>query len=364
MANWKKIRRQFKAFDDSVYLNTAATGLIPDKTLDLVNDMYQAHARRGASVAEEWAAGMEVIRTDVAKLINASAYEVAIVPNMSIGMNWLAMMLKSSGLEIGYVNGDFPSLISPWEIQGYTSQKIQAKPNGSFSYKKLSKLDTGILAVSHVQWHTGFKLDLKKLKKSKPKDQILILDATQSLGTSHIDVKKHGVDIMFASCYKWMMAGFGSCIMYIKKDLLDKYPSKYCWQYRAVAEGHEAFPSARRFEIGHERHDSFYRLGTSLELLNKISIEEIEKRVHKLSDYLYSELIRNKIKIISNYKKEFRSQIVIIEGDFNTQLKLEKKGIFTSFRGTGIRISLHFYNNKRDIDSLIREILRLKSSKH
>ncbi len=359
--NWKKIRKQFRAFDKSIYANTAATGLIPDRTLELMNRLYREHALRGADAAEEWVPKMEGVRSKVARLINADDYEIAIVPNMATALNWLAMMFKPAGYDFGCVDGDFPSLISPWEIHGYPIKKINAKKDGSFSYGNLKKLNTGIIAVSHVQWHTGFKLDLKKLKKVKSNNNILLLDATQSLGTCKIDVRKSDVDIMVASCYKWMMCGFGNCIVYVKKELLEKFPSMYCWQFRAELEGYPAFPSAKRFEIGHERHDAFFRLGASLDLINEIGISNIEKRINQLKDYFYKEAKRNGIEFIFPYGKEFRSQIIIVGGDFKTQKKLEKKNIYTSFRGTGLRISLHFYNTKKDIDYLISELSKLKN---
>ncbi len=359
--NWKEIRSQFRAFDSGVYVNTAATGLVPVSTVNLMKQMYEEHSKRGAAIAEEWAVEMENIRKKIADLIHADEYEIAIVPNMSIGMNWLAMMLKNTGYTVGCVEGDFPSLISPWEVHDYKVKKINADKNGAFSYASLKKLKTEILAVSHVQWHTGYKIDLSELKKIKSKNQLLILDATQSLGTCEIDVKKQDVDIMMASCYKWMMAGFGACIMYVKKEILQKFDSYYCWQYRAVAAGHENyFPSARRFEIGHERHDSFYRLGNGIDLIQEIGIKKIEKRVEGLKKYFYQKLKENNIKTVFNYDKKNRSQIVIVEGGFNTQLALEKKNIYTSFRGTGLRISLHFYNNKKDIDRLIKALKKIK----
>ena len=181
------------------------------------------------------------------------------------------------------------------------------------------------------------------------------MDATQSLGTTKINVKEQGIDILFASCYKWLMSGFGNCIMYVKKELLEKYPAGFCWQYRAP-EGLDFCPDAKRFEIGHERAESFFRLGNSLDLINEIGLENIEKRIIELYDYLYEQLSINNIKTIFNYPKRNRSQIVIIEGEPSLQNKLAKQNIFVSHRGTGIRISLHFYNNKEDINQLIQAI--------
>lgn len=361
MIDWEEIRKQFAAFDDANYVNTAATGLIPNSTIELVTELYQFHAKRGAAAAESWVPKMNEVREKVAKMIGASVEEIAIVPNMSIGMNLLAMMLKPLG-SIGFPKEDFKSLSSPWEIHGYDTVEVGNNINGEINYEEITNLNTKIYANSHVQWHTGYKLDLDKLSNiCKNNEQILVLDATQSLGTCDINVKEQGVDILFASCYKWMMCGFGNCIIYVKKELLEKYPSGFCWQFRAP-EGMDFCPDAKRFEIGHERAEAFFRLDNSIDLINEIGIKNIENRVGELYDYLYKKLKENNIKTIFNYPEKNRSQIVIIEGSAELVNKLSDKNIFVSHRGTGIRVSLHFYNNEKDIDGLINAINSLKYS--
>lgn len=359
MTNWQNIRKQFRAFDDSTYLNTAATGLIPDSTIEKVTELYQYHAKRGATAAEEWVPKMQEVREKVAKMIGASVEEIAIVPNMSIGMNWLAMMLKPME-SIGFPEEDFPSLTSPWEIQGFKTQTVSNNENGEINFEEIRNLDTKIYANSHVQWHTGYKLDVEKISKiCKEKEQIFILDATQSLGTCPINVREQGIDVLFASCYKWLISGFGNCVMYVKKELLEKYPAGFCWQYRAP-EGLDFCPDAKRFEIGHERAEAFFRLGNSLDLMNEIGLENIEKRVAELYHYLYQQLAKNNIKTVFNYPEKNKSQIVIIEGKTDLMNKLATQNIFVSHRGTGLRISIHFYNNKEDIDLLIDAIKKNK----
>ncbi len=355
MTDWNHIRKQFRAFNDSVYVNTAATGLIPDSTIDRVTQLYDYHARRGAVAAESWVDEMDEVRAKVARMIGAETEEIAIVPNMSTGMNWLAMMLKSLG-RIAVPVEDFPSLYSPWEIHGHKLERISNNEAGEINYEEIRQSQSPIFAISHVQWHTGYQLDVERVANiCQEKNQLFVLDATQSLGTQKIDVKKQGIDILFASCYKWMMCGFGNCIMYVKKELLEQYPGGFCWQFRAP-EGLDFCPDAKRFEIGHERAEAFFRLGNSLDIFHEIGMDKIEKRVKELYEYLYAQLRENNIETVFEYPEKNRSQIVIIKGEPELQNQLAQKNIFVSHRGTGIRISLHFYNNKEDIDTLIAAI--------
>ncbi len=357
MTDWKQIRRQFAAFDHSTYVNTAATGLVPKTTIDLMHNMYTGLSNYGASVTEEWVVEMENIRVKLADFIGAEPGEVAILPNMATALGMLAPMFKSKK-RIGFVEGDFPSLRHPWLLNGFECPEIPAEANGHYDLELLGSLNTKMLAVSHVQWHTGFKIDLDDLRLAAKK-KLLVVDATQSCGTCPIDVRKHDIDIMVASCYKWMMCGFGACIVYVKKELLEKFPSAYCWQFRAMPEDY--FTNSKRFEIGHERHDVFFRMGLSLDFFKETGMDAIESRVRKLSKYLYKKCKKNNIKLVSDYEKAYRSQIAIIEAPAEMQAFLEKRGILTSHRGTGIRVSLHFYNNKKDVDRLVKALVEYRS---
>ncbi len=360
MTDWNQIRNKFRAFDEAIYINTAATGLVPDNLRERMAAHYLEHASLGAAAAESWVPKMEKVRADVAEFFNADPFEIAFVPNMSTGLNWIADMLRGQG-KVAYPNGDFPSLHTPFEFHGFPMEEIPVEPNGFFSYDQIKKAQAEIVALSHVQWHTGFKIDPVKVRKEcLDDDQIYILDATQSGGTCKIDVKEIGVDIMLVSCYKWMLNGFGNCVVFVKKELLEKFPSKHCWQYRAWDQG-GVFASARRFEIGHERAESFFRMEEGLSVINEIGISNIEIRLKDLSAYLYQKAKDAGIKIISDYAPEFRSQIAILDGSNEDRIALLNEGIHVSHRGTGIRVSPHFYNNKNDIDILISKLVKLKN---
>lgn len=67
------------------------------------------------------------------------------------------------------------------------------------------------------------------------------------------------------------------------------------------------------------------------------------------------------IKILTPLEKKYRSGITIInvKNPKNIVKKLKKKNIIVSARGKGIRVSIHVYNDKRDIDVFVRELEKL-----
>lgn len=54
---------------------------------------------------------------------------------------------------------------------------------------------------------------------------LLVVDAYQSIGQMHIDVKEMDVDMLVAEREKYMLGISGIAFMYIKKELLDQLTS-------------------------------------------------------------------------------------------------------------------------------------------
>ena len=54
---------------------------------------------------------------------------------------------------------------------------------------------------------------------------LLVVDAYQSIGQMHIDVKEMDVDMLVAGTRKYMLGIPGIAFMYIKKKLLDQLTS-------------------------------------------------------------------------------------------------------------------------------------------
>ncbi|MGX0019775.1 selenocysteine lyase/cysteine desulfurase [Staphylococcus hominis] len=54
---------------------------------------------------------------------------------------------------------------------------------------------------------------------------LLVVDAYQSIGQMHIDVKEMDVDMLVAGTRKYMLGISGIAFMYIKKELLDQLTS-------------------------------------------------------------------------------------------------------------------------------------------
>ena len=350
--DWNAIRAQFPATRHLSYLNTAGTGLIPESLLDDVQQQMGAYAHGGSRAFLQLLDRVEEVRGLAARMIGADPEEVAFVPSVAIGMQYLARLFNRLH-SVAALADDFPTVRSAWELFGYSLRDFHADEDGSIPLEAIESCPADILTISQVQWHTGFQIDPAAIGGlCQSRNQLFILDSTQSFGYQPINVKTAQVDVLFVSGYKWMMGGFGNTLMYIRKELLETYPQRIGWQF--WEKDGKVIPTARRFELGHDRVFDILRTGHGLQFIDKTGQELIARRVYALNDYLRDRIRQDTpLRLYSDYSGLNRSALTIFEGDEKTFHRLQEQGIEVSLRGKGIRTSAHFYNTTDDIDRLI-----------
>ncbi|MFH1240705.1 MAG: aminotransferase class V-fold PLP-dependent enzyme [Candidatus Diapherotrites archaeon] len=365
---WEKVRDEFPAAKNLVYLNTAGGAPISKRAANESAKFYDQVVNFGDHW-DEWQIKKEKIRKPVTKFINADMGEVAFTKNTSVGMNLFALMLKGKG-EVITMHDEFPSSTFPWLNRKYKVRFVMPDKD-VYTTEKISKKITNktrILVTSHVQSSTGFKQDLNELGEfCEEKDLIFVVNATQSAGAFPIDVKKSKIDFLVASGFKWLCANYGVGLLYMNKKWTKRlhYP-RIGWQstydsYPTDNRHLDIRPTTTALEVGCHPFSLIFSLGGAIDLLNEIGKENIEKRIYYLSDYLHEKLIENSYEITSPIEKKYRSGITIVKMDdaLKTVNKLHKKNIRVSARGKGLRVSTHMYNNEQDIDTLISELNKI-----
>jgi cysteine desulfurase / selenocysteine lyase len=212
-------------------------------------------------------------------------------------------------------------------------------------------------------------------KLTKRNGLYFVVNSTQSLGALYFNVKDFGVDFMVSNGHKWMLSSFGIGILYIKKKYLrDPENFKPPFFSQSGQKRRENFNNnmkldisgtAARFEIGAPHFANIIALNTAIKYISRIGINQIERRILSITDYLIDKLQNLDLEILSPIEdKKYRSGIVIFKSnkrkkliDIVTELQ-ERERIIVSARGKGIRVSPHFYNNEEDIDRLVAALKR------
>lgn len=392
--NWAKFREEeFPALDkDLTFLDAACVSLIPQRTVRVMHEFIEYSARNDEINSSAHHINMDHKRDkaykEAAKLLNADLEEIALVESTSHGLNIAATSLEvKPGENILTTNLEFIQVALPWcvkrEKEGIEIKVVKAKDN-RFTVEDFAKAadnKTRIIVISSVEWCNGWRMDLKSIGDfCKQKGIYLVVDSVQELGVRNMDTKSFHVDILTAGGHKWLNSPFGTGVMYINKDLLDKIDPVF-WGYlnsEAPAEGWGAYwenpgsqavnnwkfvKTARRFEIGGtSNYPGAIALGESLGLVNELGIKNIEEHVLDLGDYCMKKMEELGGTIITHKERDRRAGIVIFrlyndtKKDLEILKKLHAKRVliaqrFTDYVG-GFRVSCQYYNMEKDIDVL------------
>ena len=354
------LREQYPALSGQTYLNTASCGVMSRSTAHVAQQFYQELLEQGGVPRARWSEQIPLLRQEVAEWLGAHEEEVTLLPNFSIASNFVAQALSGYS-QVLLLGDDYPSLTMPWVLHCDEVHYVPTEPNGSFDLnrieQKVKALNIKVLAISHVQYTSGFCVDLEQLGKCcRDWGVISVVDATQSLGVMPINLQTMPVDILMGSGYKWMTAGFGNALLYVRNEVRDSLPAvaigNNSWdEATQVSTKDDISFSARTLEVGHYDFSSFLAMRQAVRELQAIGAAVIAQRVIELTTYLHDNLPPT-VRILSDYPAPFRSGITIIEGDETLEQRLLKQKVVTSARSRGLRISLHFYNNEADIDHL------------
>ncbi len=375
MENIEKIREQFPITRNKVFLNHAAHSPLPKAVADAVHK-YVDQSSNFWNVSKEWDDGGKPF---FAKLVNAKTEEIAFVENTSMGLNIAANVLHyPPGSKIVTTDLEYPSVVYPW-LRKNLNVKVHYVKNvdGKILLEDFEKVvddKTVAVAVSHVEYVNGFRNDLRALSEiAHDHGAYLIVDAIQSTGAIQVDVKRDNVDFLMTAAYKWLLSPPGAGYLYVKGELIQKLEPTFVGWASVTKKVFETInfwdiwnlklsETASRFEIGSNSFMSFVGAREALKILLTYGIENIEKRILKLTDQLIEATKDLGLKLQTPEEPQYRSGIVNFKIDKPREIvkKLISKGMIVSARTHGIRVSPHFYNTETEIDKLIEEIKQYK----
>ena len=351
-----------------IYLNHAAVSPWPLRTARAVKDFATENHAAGAQDYPRWMLKEQQLRRQFKHLLNApSIDDIALVKNTSEAISFVSGGLNwRSGDNIVSVLGEFPSNRIPWEAlrsQGVQLRQVDILKAADPEAQLLAQVDdrTRLLAISSVQYASGFRLDLGHIGRAlKPLDTLFLVDAIQSLGVFPINVQEEGIDLLMADGHKWLLAPEGLGVFFISSDARKRVqPTQFGWHMvenpgQYDSNSWQPAASARRYECGSPNMMGIHALSASLSFLEEVGIDQIAQGV-----LAHQELLANSIKqypqleLLSSTDDKRCSGIVLFrhrEIPAETVFwHLKAKGVICALRGGGIRYSPHFYTPKSQL---------------
>jgi cysteine desulfurase/selenocysteine lyase len=354
-----------------VYFNHAAVSPLSNRVMDA----FTAYLKeRNETDIENYPTLVRLLvsaKNAVATLINADSRNIAFVPNTSYGLNILAQGLTwQSGDRILLADIEFPSNVYPF--QNLTSQGVEIdfikSRDGKILLEDIEKMltpRTRLFSISHVQFLTGYRSDLKAISNlCKKHDVVFSVDAIQSIGAMQIDVKDMGIDFLAAGCHKWGMSPMGTGFIYLTDAMLARLRQPFVgWlsvedAWNMLDYNLTLLPDARRFELGTQNWMGMVGLNAAFSVFHDIGQAVIQKKILLLSGYLAERLTEHGYELACDAPVENRSGIVSFKAAnaddvFKT---LMSHNIETATRIGLIRVSPHFYNTTEEIDLFIEAL--------
>jgi L-cysteine/cystine lyase len=245
----EEARAQFPVLERYAYLNTGSSGPLSQATVDAMRAQLErdlTQGRSGKARMEELFETRERIRSGIADVLGTSAELVALTDSTTRGCQ---VVIAGLGLgandEVITTDQEHFGLLGPLHVSGARVVVTQADESALLAAVTPR---TRLIAVSHVLWTTGGRLDLAGLRQ--PGGPPLLVDGAQSAGAIPVDLD--GADFYTVSAHKWLCGPDPSGGLFVRdpERLAVGLPSAFSPSSHETDGSFTPKDGARRFDSG------------------------------------------------------------------------------------------------------------------
>ncbi len=365
--DWAQIRSRFPVLENKTYLNSCSYGALAIDVKDAFKRYLRDREEQGTDW-NYWVERNESVRSAVATFLGADPDEIAITTSASASINSIASAMDFTGFRNKVVisSFEFPTNAQIWYAQELRGAEVVRVPDRdgyipAEYFESAIDEDTLLVAVTHVCFHNGAKLDIPAIAEiAKRKGAMMLVDGFQGLGTFEFDVRNAGVDFVVGGMLKYLLGSAGIAFLYVRDELIAKLvPTVTGWFAQADIFAmdntrYDPSPTARRFETGTPPVPNSYAAEAGLQIIKEVGLSAIEYRINEITAAIIAEAKRAGYTLaVPDDPKRHGALITLRTHDEDALVQaLENQGIITSCRAGNLRISPHFYNNSADIDVL------------
>ena len=309
------------------------------------------------------------VRHQLARLLGGSAKDVALLWNATAGLHAVAMGIDCRAEDnVIVAASEFPSLLHVWQGAGLNIRRVGAEARVTLEeIAATATPNTRAIVVSHVSYLTGVRSNLAELRNIADKCGVrLIVDASHSLGVVAVDGSL--CDTVVSCCYKWLLGTHGVGVFYVNSDRWPELETKVVGWNSIVPEAdwrqRETFElkhTLAKFESGNPSFMSIYYLENALARLLEIGLDKIEAHVLELGGALRDQLEHLNVNLLTPETPSLRGGNICFHYAKSEILEAElrERGVLTWGGDNRLRISVHAYNDNKDIDKCLNELRNL-----
>jgi selenocysteine lyase/cysteine desulfurase len=329
---------------------------------------------------ENWFSSAEELRALAGKVLGTGADSVAIIPAVSYGMAIAATNIKvNPGDAIVLLAEDFPSNVYTWReaarkhrAQIVTVQRDpQSGPSFGWTEAVLRAITdrTAVVVAPRCHWMDGSIVDLVRVgERARQVGAALVVDASQALGVTSLDIGSIQPDFLVSVGYKWQLGPYGLSYLYASpKWQQEGVPIEQSWMPRRgssdltrLPDYCEDFqPGARRFDMGQFTQFILAPMcAAGLQQLLDWGIASIEQSISGLTDEIAQRALDAGYLVAPADQRAKHMLGIRFRGGLPAKLAsaFAAANVHVSIRGDSVRVSPYLYNTSADIDRLFAAI--------
>ena len=384
--DFDQLRDQIPVCSQMAYMNTGWSGPSPITVVSAIKERLDYEMEMGPTSPEVYDSGLRIqasTKDAVARLLNATPEEICLTDNTTHGLNIVVNGLPwRNGDEIITFDLEHSSVLIPsYYLQrrhGVLVKVLKIAPDEEQEII-VGKLEaaltdrTRLVFLSHIQYSCGLRMPVEEIRKLTADPGILMLvDGAQSAGHIPLDMRAIGCEFYSIAGHKWLLGSEGVGALFVRKDLISRL------EPTQVA-SHAAYPmeDPYRFEPETSSIDKFLLTSTSTPLyaglleaigfIQGIGVERIEARNLDLAVSLKTALQETSgVNLLSPLEGPRTSGLVSFTID-GIDPKAAVSYLWKQHRIVArsldypscVRVSLHFFNTKEEINHVVEAVRRL-----
>ncbi len=379
-----------------VYLDSGATSQKPTKVIEAESNFYQkfnANVHRGAhTLGDEATQMLEEARQAVAKFIGGKEKEIIFVRNTTEAINLVAYSwgmdnLKSGDTVVSTIMEHHANMV-PWQQvckkTGAKLELVKIDSEGRLDqndFKEKLKLKPKLVVFTHVSNTLGTINPVKEMTRLAHKaGAIVLVDGAQAVPHMKVDVSDIGCDFYVFSGHK-MLGPMGIGVLWGKQEILEKMSPFITGggMINEVFEDHATWAELPdKFEAGTPNVAGAVGLASAIEYLEKLGLENVREHDKQIVKYALVSLNKvTNLVLFGPKDANIRSGGIAFEykgvhaHDVATILDSEGVAVRSGHHCTmplhkslglsaSIRASFNVYTTKRDIDSLVKALGKVR----
>jgi cysteine desulfurase/selenocysteine lyase len=378
-----------------IYFDNAATTQKPRVVIDTINKLFSEHnsnVHRGVHYLSEQMTKMyEAAREKIQNYLNARySYEIIFTRGVTDSINAVAFSFGEAYIkesdEIIISEMEHHSNIVPWQMlckrKGAHLRVIPFNTQGELlldEYKKLINSRTKLVAVVHVSNSLGTINPIREIVDIAHKNNTpVLIDGAQGIQHEKVDVQALDCDFYAFSGHK-IYGPTGIGVLYGKERWLREMPpyqggGDMIERVTFEKTTYDDLPA--KFEAGTPNYIGAIGLGSALDYLTNIGLDNIQNYEKKLLDYGTAKLTAiNGLKLYGTSKNKTCIFSFLLENipPYDTGIILDKMSIavrtghhctqplWEHYKVEGsVRASLAFYNTFEEIDYFCEALKKIQ----